>query len=104
MDKYQIQLEILSKRFPINVTQEEEPRIRLVGQYIQDKIEGYQQRYPGLKDETYLAIMACMDIAAEHLKMTEAQEQMERELAHRLQTLDGQLDFQTTAPNPPQHT
>lgn len=92
MEKYQIVLEIMGRKFPVNVTQADEPRIRLVAQYVEDKVTGYRQRYTGLQDEALLALMACMDITAEYLKATETQENEQSSLTEQLEQLNLQIE------------
>lgn len=90
MDKHQITLQILGRQIPIMVTPDEEPRIRLVGQLIQEMLDTYRRRFQ-LQDDVLLALLACMDITADYLKATDAQEQLETQLEQRLQTLNDSL-------------
>ncbi|MBX3100922.1 MAG: cell division protein ZapA [Bacteroidetes bacterium] len=90
MQKHQITLQLLGRNFPINVTPEEEPRIRLVAQLIQEKLDSYRRRF-NITDDVYLTLMTCMDITAEYLKITDHQEAQEQALETRLQALNDTL-------------
>lgn len=65
-DKIEIQISFLNRRFPIEISPEEEPLIEEAVGIIRKKIENFQKQY-SIKDDIYLTLMVCLDIAHDYV-------------------------------------
>jgi len=65
-DKVEIQITFLDRKFPIEIDPEDEPLIEEAVQLIRKKMETFQKAYQ-IKDEIYLTLMVCLDIAHDYV-------------------------------------
>lgn len=68
MEKHSIKISILGRHFPVLVDDEEALALEQAAKLINDKVKTFRVEY-GMRDDTDIVIMCCLDIATEWLKM-----------------------------------
>ena len=95
MERYQIKVQLLERTFPIMVTQKEEETIILGVKLLEEKLHTYKDKFH-IKDDIYLVLMCCLDIANELVKTEKENVQFKNAFANKLglinQMLDASLD------------
>lgn len=91
MERYQIKIELLGRTFPMMVNEPEEASIRLAKQLIEDKINIYKDKFR-IRDEQFLVLMCCLDIANEYVKSEHDHQQGRSQLQQQLHLMNEMLD------------
>ena len=91
MERYQVKVQLLDRTFPIMVTQKEEESIMLGVKLLEEKLLTYRDKFH-IKDDVYLALMCCLDIANELVKTEKENVQFKTAFAGKIGLLNQMLD------------
>lgn len=83
MEKQSIQIKILGRKYPTVVDSDEAAVIEEAVQTIHAKIRAYKATY-GMRDELDMAIMCCLEIMTDYLKL-------KKQLANNYELIHSQL-------------
>ncbi len=96
MERYQIKIDLLGRTFPMMVNQAEEASIRLAKQLIEDKLALYRDKF-NIRDEPFLVLMCCLDIANEYVKSEHEHQQGRSQLQQQLEVINELIDSSMSA-------
>ena len=68
MEKHAFNLQLMNRKFPVRATVEEGETLKAAARRINQKVEEYKGRY-NVKEEVYLALMCCLDLAADNERL-----------------------------------
>lgn len=68
MEKNSIKISILGRHFPVLVDDEEAVAVQQAAKLIHEKVKNFRVEY-GMRDDTDIVLMCCLDIATEWVKM-----------------------------------
>lgn len=93
MEKHSIKISILGRHFPVLVDDEEAAAVQQAAKLINEKVKNFRVEY-GMRDDTDIVIMCCLDIATEWVKMQQNYNPIETQpLLETLARIEKHLDI-----------
>jgi cell division protein ZapA len=83
----QIRIELGGREFDLKVPAEEVGRVQEAAAIVRQRLTGYSKRFQ-LKDDYYMSLMCCLELATEQLDLQQRLEQVGDEIAPELAQLD----------------
>ncbi len=91
LERRSINIHIFGRQFPIRVTDEEAAVVKEAASVINSKIRTFRADYTH-QDDLDIALMACLDIMTEFLRLQSSQEQETNQMMNALSRLETELD------------
>ncbi len=93
MEKHSLKISILGRHFPVLVDDEEAAAVQQAAKLINERVKTFRVEY-GMRDDTDIVIMTCLDIATEWVKLQQSHTPVETQpLLETLSRIEKHLDI-----------